>query len=230
YRDGITGAWTNVNVGSTNGQFAPGPQALFALDFQHIWVVTSGGYIYFSSDGGVTWTAQEEGVLVATDLYGIHGSGPNNLYAFGASDVILTSNDGGSSWSQATATGGGNIVHRGWVLSKNVAWVGDSGGNLYRTSDGGTTWTAFTSWTGSGTGEIRGIGFWNELIGFMLHDDATTTGYVFYTINGGYSWRRLSTDDNNGLNSLYVCSAIQAYAVGEPGDDGTGVILKASAA
>jgi len=230
YRDGTTGAWTRVNVGSTNNQVAQGPQALFAIDFYHIWLVTSGGYIYFSDDGGVTWVAQEEGVLTTQNLFGIHGSGTKNLYVVGASDVVLISNDGGQSWSTATATGGGNTNQRVFVLSKNVAWVGDNGGQIFRTADGGTTWTEFTNWTGTGTGEIKGIGFASDLVGFMLHNDATPTGYVFYTINGGATWRRLSTDANNGLNSLYVCSAILAYAVGEAGDDGTGVILKVAVA
>ena len=110
-----------------------------------------------------------------------------------------------------------------------MAWVGDNGGELYFTTDAGVTWTRRTGWTGDGTGEIKGIEFANDLVGYMLHDDATPSGTVLLTINGGYSWRALSTPTNAGLNSLYVCGPNLAYAVGEP-QGGTAVILKIAAA
>jgi len=228
YRDAQTGAWTSVNVGSTNGQYALGPQALFALDSQNIWLVVSGGYIYKSEDGGVTWTAQEQGIVTAQNLHGIHGADSDNLYAFGAADALLRTTDGGTSWTALTATGGGVINQRGFAISKDSAWIGDSGGSLYYTTDGGTTWTE-RAFTGSGAGQVRGVEFANDLVGFMLHDSAAPAGTVFYTIDGGYSWRSLSTPTNSGLNSLYVCGPNLAYAVGEA-DSGTAVILKISVA
>jgi hypothetical protein len=69
YSDDLGATWTAVNVGAVNGQFMAGPGALFAIDQYNIWAVTSGGYIYKSEDGGLTWTAQESGVLAAQTFY-----------------------------------------------------------------------------------------------------------------------------------------------------------------
>jgi photosystem II stability/assembly factor-like uncharacterized protein len=225
YRDGTTGAWTRVTVGSVNGQYALGPKALFALDKNHIWLAASGGYVYFSNDGGATWTAQTSGGTTAENLIGIRGSSTNDLYAVGENDAIIKTTDGGLSWILVTATGGGNNLRSLSVISKQVVWVVDSGGQMYYTIDGGTTWTE-RAFSDSGTGEGRDIEFANELVGFMLHNDATPNGRIFQTINGGQEWELLdTTPTNSGLNAIVVCGVNLAYAVGEP-QGGTAAVFK----
>ena len=229
YRDGQTGAWTVVTVGTVNGQYALGPQALFVLDSQHIWLVVNSGYIYFSDDGGVTWSTQSAGIVTAQNLHAVHGSDANNLFVTGATDTVLRTTDGGGAWTAMTATGGGGINQRLWVISKDKVWIGDSTGSLYYTTDGGTTWVERVGWTGANSGQIRGVAFANDLVGYMLHNTAAPVGTVFQTINGGYSWRALQTPTNSGLNALIVLDSNLAYAVGEA-QGGTGVILKISVA
>lgn len=227
FSDDNGATWTNVNVGSTNGQYALSGKSLFALDAEHVWLVTSGGYVYFSDDAGESWTTQHAGTLTAQNLHFIHGSDERNLLAGGAADAMLKSDDGGLSWTLLTATGSGDTITRGFVITKNKFWVGTNGGDLWYTLDGGTTWTQ-RAFSGDGVGTVTGIAFANRLVGFMLHNTAAPVGRIFYTINGGYNWELLTGGGTNaGLNDLLVLGPDLAYAVGEP-QGGTAVILRIS--
>lgn len=227
YSDDSGATWTLVNVGSTNGQYALTGKSLFALDAEHIWLVTTGGYVYFSEDAGVTWTTQHAGTLTAQNLFFIHGSDERNLLAGGAADAILKSTDGGLSWALLTATGSGDDITAGFVITKRKFWVGTDGGDLWYTTDGGVTW-AQRSFSGDGAGTVKGIGFANRLVGFMIHDTVAPVGRVFYTINGGWNWELLTGGGTNtGLNDLLVLGPDLAYAVGEP-SGGSAVVLRVS--
>lgn len=227
YSDDSGATWTLVNVGSTNGQYALSGRSLLALDAEHIWLVTSGGYIYFSDDAAETWTAQHSGTLTAQDLFFIHGSDERNLMAGGGADAILLSNDGGLSWSLATATGSGDDITRGFVITKKKLWIGTDGGDLWYSVDAGVSW-AQRAFSGDGAGVVTGIAFANRLVGFMVHNTAAPVGRVFYTINGGWNWELLAgVPTNIGFNDLLVLGPDLAYVVGEP-SGGTAMIVRVS--
>jgi photosystem II stability/assembly factor-like uncharacterized protein len=227
YSDDSGATWTLVDVGAVLGQyFVGGKDAIFALDYNHVWAVTSGGYIYFSSDGGATWTAQESAVLTTEDYQGVSFSDDSNGYAVANSDVIVRTLDGGDTWSAVSATGGGANILSVEVLSDSHAWVGDAAASLYFTKDGGTTWTERDIAGASDTGTITAIQFINELQGALLHNTAGPVGTLYYTNNGGYDWQAVVTPSNAGLNSLVICSSQLIYAVGEP-QGGTAFVLKA---
>jgi photosystem II stability/assembly factor-like uncharacterized protein len=224
YSDDGGATWTNVNVGSVNGQYFMGRDSIFVLDIYNIWAVTSGGYIYFSGDGGATWTAQESGVITAGDYYGISFANADDGFAVAAADIIARTVDGGATWSAVTATGGAGDLLTVKTISQLRAWVGDDEGDLYFTKDGGTTWTS-RSFSGSGSGEVRDIEFYNDYVGALIHNSATPVGSVHVTIDGGYTWQAITTPTNTGLNSIFICSPYLMYAVGEV-QGSTAVILK----
>lgn len=227
YSDDGGDTWTNVDVGTTDGQFFTGPDAIFALDMYHIWAVTSGGYIYFSEDGGATWVAQEEGVITAGDWNGVHFADEDFGFVIGDTDVIASSTDGGTNWAAVTATGPGDNLLSIRCLSEFRAWVGTDGGELYYTHDAGTTWNA-RAFSDSGAGTVPSIDFINPYVGAFVYNYlhlAVTYGRVYYTINGGYSWRQVTVPTNMGLNSIFVCEPYLMYAVGEI-QGTTPVILK----
>ena len=224
YRDGTVGPWTEVVVGAVVDQIALGPQALFALDMNHIWLVTSGGYVYFSSDGAVTWTALHEATVVLGNLYAIHGDG-DNMIACGVTDFAMTSTDGGESWIATALPGAGDDLISCALIDENLMWVGTDEANLYFTFDGGATWT-LRAFPGSGDGgDVPDFVFANELVGYMIHNNVSDVGTVLLTINGGYNWQALATPLNDRLNALAVPSMTLAYAVGEPNNN-TAVVLR----
>lgn len=233
YSDDEGATWIQVNVGSVNGQFANDSGALFALDQYHIWLVTNGGYIYFSDDGGITWTAQSSGTATTNTLRAIHFSDYLNGYAVGNTNTILKTNDGGITWAVVTGPTAKAAVN---IYTVNVrdslhVWLGyasatSTASNLYYTNDGGTVWNQRT-FGDSSAGSVDDIDFVDDYIAFLVHNTAAPVGTVYYTVNGGYSWQEISTPTNAGLNAIDALSPTLAFVAGEP-QGGTAVLLKVS--
>jgi len=224
YSDDLGATWTRVSIGgAAAGHGAVDSGALFSLDMYHIWLASAGGYIYFSEDGGVTWTAQESGSLTVNDYYAVWFADEKYGMAVGETDVVAFTSDGGENWEAGTATGSGaNLQCVTW--SQGFWWTGDASGNLYYSSDDGASWTENTRFTGTGTGDVADIQFWNALLGYMVHN-VGGAGEIFQTIDGGYTWKELDLPANSGLNAVEIADMNTIYAVGEA-NGGTGVILK----
>lgn len=227
YSDDNGATWTLVVLGATNGEFAERDQAIMALDENNIWVCTDQGNVYKSTDAGATFTAQGSALTASAggDLNACHFHNANIGISVGDGDLIIYTEDGGTNWTAATATGGGNNLLTCWAFNRYRWIVGDDAGNVYQTFDGGVTWTEMTAFTGTGTGSVSNMKFVNELDGFMVHTDGSTQGRVLRTINGGYSWVRVggSLAASAGLNAVHACDINHAFAVGD--DDGTSAII-----
>lgn len=227
----IGAAWTLANVGSTNGQFFFGPKSIFAYDYFNIWAVAGAGYIYKSSNGGQTWTAQESGVLTTEDFYTITAAPDSKrfLVAAGENNAIAKTKDGGVTWSSVT---GPSTQTTDEILTLDIItekfWViGYNDGLLFATYNGGVTWSGLTGFTGTGVGMVRAVKFLNPVQGYMLTNNASPVGAMHVTRDCGITWEALTTPTNAGLNSLAVIRADTVYAVGEP-QASTAMILKTS--
>lgn len=219
-------AWHTVNVGTVNGQFAPGPDSLFAYDPYNIWLVAGAGYIYYSDDAGLTWAAQDAGVATANDLYAIHFVTDRIGYAVGEADTILKTEDGGQSWTATTDNTGVSAILNTVHVLPNRVWVGSAAGQLWYSEDEGVTWLE-RAFTGSGAGSVKNVKFvkGSELFGFMAHNSAAPVGTIFATIDGGYSWDIVTTFTNTGINGINPVDLNTCFFAGEP-QSGTGVIGK----
>lgn len=217
YTDNGGATWTLASVGTTNGQFALGPDSLMALDFNHIWLVTSTGGIYFSDDGGASWVSQGSGVV--GNLWAIDMVNESTGYVVGASDVVLKTTNGSdgtnATWTATTATGGGDINQTVDALSRDMVWVGTSGGDAWRSDDGGDSW-GLRAFAGSGAGSVVDIEFENDLNGWLIHNTAAPVGTLLRTVNGGYNWETVSGGGTNlGFTSIFVCDVDTAFVGGE---------------
>ena len=118
---------------------------------------------------------------------------------------IVRTNDGGVSWYDVTPLGlnqaGYSIV--GDYLDLTNAWVQapdpnqfPNVGTIYRTSDGGLTWSSVASPFGSGE-----IAFIDQENGWMMADLSSGAGSnavsIFQSTDGGNSWARTYTNDPN---------------------------------
>lgn len=232
YSDDNGATWTLVDIGSTNGEAVVGPQALHVIDSEHMWACTDDGNVFFSSDGGVTWTDQAAlGASGANALHAITFENYSLGYAVGAADTVIKTVDGGTTWSAVTATGGGNINNTVQVFDSGQHVIaGDSGGDIYHSFDGATTWgTALAAglWPPAGAGSVKCIEFANEVTGYAIHDTAGPVGTIYETVDGGYSWRIITAPANIGVNSIIACNANLAYIAGEV-QGGTAYLAKVS--
>lgn len=225
YSDNNGVSWTLVSIGGASaGHGAVDSGALFALDQGHVWLASAEGYIYFSDDGGATWTAQTAGTLTLEDVTAVSFADENYGMAACLNDILLSTSDGGVTWAlTAAVTGTGDDIYC-ISPSGDFWWIGTSGGRMYYTRNQGATWTE-RSFSGAGTGSVVDIAWANELVGYAIYNTAAPIGSILVTINGGYSWKAITTPANNGLNALTIADTSTLYAVGEV-EGGTAVIIK----
>lgn len=218
YSDDSGATWTAVDVGSDNGEFVQYPHALFARDRNAIWLGTDQGVIYKSEDAAVSWTQVDDGTtLSAEGVNAIHFIDADVGFVVGDANTVARSLDGGASWSAITGPAGATVLNCVYCHDRNRVWVGTAAGTLYYSNNGGTSWSQ-RSITGSGVGQVKDVKFMNEYIGYLLKDVATPANggnTMQYTIDGGYTWVSMTTPDNDGLNSAWICDIGKVYAVGE---------------
>ena len=176
--------WTEVTTG-----FVPtnGPLDIISLTARHTWIVAENGYIYFTEDPTASVSVQSAGSVTTEDLNAIHGIDTENLVAVGANNAVVRTADGGTTWALITGPNPATILNTVWMHSPTEWLVGDAGGQLWYTRDGGVTWTEKT-FPGSGTGSVRDIKFATKAVGYMAHSTAALAGRILRTIDGGNSW------------------------------------------
>lgn len=220
YSDDGGATWTLVEIGSTNGETIVGPKGLFALDSQHLWLVTDQGNVFYSADGGESWTDQgADGVSGGNPLNAINFLDTDIGFAVGDSDTVIKTIDGGAHWTAATATGTGDDLLSLWVFSKYRVLVGTDGtaastSPLWMSFDGGATWEAKT-FTGYLTESVADMFFFNAMRGVIVTNTSAPVGSVHETIDGGHNWRELTIPSNSGLNAIAMCDMNKAMVVGE---------------
>jgi hypothetical protein len=227
-----TEVWTEVATGFVVGN---GPLAIYSAGPRHTWIVGENGYIYFATDPTAGVVVQDAGIVTAQDLNEVHAFDINHVVAVGALNAVVVTDNAGDTWNLVTGPNVGTALGVIWMTSEDLWWVGDAGGQLWYTLDGGATWTEKT-FAGSGAGVVRDLKFANDVVGYMSHDTATPSGRIFRTIDGGNTWY-LAPEDNTALpladtwNALAVCdegpdSPNTVYAGGLADDGLDGIITK----
>jgi len=112
-----------------------------------IWGSTgNNGGVYISEDGGDSWTYS---LKQDQWIFNVHAATDGTLYAGG--NNLWRSADHGRTWKQITQIKGRSVVgietdprnpKTIWISA--VTWDGSSNGDVYKSTDGGATWTDFT--------------------------------------------------------------------------------------
>lgn len=215
YSDDLGSTWTTATVGSVNADFVKNGHALFALDRYHIWLGTNGGRIYFSADGGVTWTLQENAAISATAITGVSFVDPNIGFACYTGGQVGKTTDGGTTWAAATVSGSAAALDID-AISAYAVWVVGSDGMFY-TTDAGVTWSKRNA------NAVAALDFLNESVGYAV--GSSISGSIWQTIDGGYDWSALTSMANQGFYDVVALKADLAYATGKA-SGGTGTIVK----
>jgi photosystem II stability/assembly factor-like uncharacterized protein len=223
--DGVTDPdFTQVTTG-----FVGGPRAIKSVG-RSAFIVGSNGYIYVTDDPTAGVDVLDAGSATADHLLAVDAISSTMAVAVGQnSSIVKTEN--GTSWSLITPpTGVGIHYNAVAVKSSTEFWIGTSGGELYATYDGGTTWTlqAFPS---SGTGSVLDVGFATDSVMFLAHQTAATKGRILRSYNGGQEWTILPESEgtipvSDRINSLGICKYDANLVVGGGlADNGTDGIL-----
>ena len=185
-------SWTALPTVTSASALAVNPQ-------QVLYAGTYGRKIYRSNDNGDNWELIYEDSTLSFTVRDFAFDGPNNIYGIVWNKGAIKSIDAGNTW---------NYVNNGLPLeyiititinSLNEIFVGKSlsggiGGGVYKSSDGGNSWTDYSS--GLIDSSVQSLAFNSE--GDLLA--GTTDGGVYIRDPFASSWISSST----GLESVNV--------------------------
>ena len=214
--DGVTDpTWTEVATGFVTGGE---PNAIDSFGGK-AFIVGDNGYVYVTEDATAGVEVLDAGVATVSVLNDVHALSENFLVAVGNDGAVIYS-ENGETFAVATAPVGVG-VHLNCVDVKNESewWVGTSGGRVYVTLDGGSTWTE-QAFPGSGSGVVYDIKHATESVMFLAHATSTPRGRILRSYDGGNSWVVLpertgaSMPLNDRINVLVVCPEDPNFVVG----------------
>ena len=216
-----------------------------AVDAQTAYVLSIGNgpasRIYKTTDAGKTWTQQFKNEDPKVFLDAMTFWDANNGIAFGDSVggqfYILTTADGGRSWSRvpqsalppalenegAFAASGTNIA----VFGKSHAWIGTGAAaksRVLRTSDRGRTWQiADTPLASAGSAGIFSIAFRDAKHGVIAGGDyrkeQEAVDNLAVTSDGGVTWTLVKGLSGFRSVAAYVPGTTTVVALGPSGGD-----------
>jgi photosystem II stability/assembly factor-like uncharacterized protein len=231
------GVWKTVNAGTTwtpvfdaQASYSIGSVAIDPSNPLTVWVGTGennsqrsvgfGDGVYKSTDGGRSWanvglkTSSHVGRILVhpsrTDVVYVSAIGP--LWSAGGERGVYKTTDGGKTWTQSLKpdnewTGAYELVFdpRNPDVMYATTWQrarrqwgfidGGPGSAIYKTSDGGTTWSKLTR--GLPTEELGKIGLAISPAApntvYAIVEAASRRGGFYRSLDGGQNWERMSS-------------------------------------
>lgn len=210
--------YKTTDGGATYTGIAAGTEPLYCVANSGTVLFAVGRYgtIQKSVDNGVTWNPMFLAITqkpmryikFISSLTGYTGGGSTT--AADSLGFILKTNDGGETWENV----GYNFkaqVYSFAMPSANVWYVGNSINQIYKTTDGGATFTKQTHPIVSTTTDFNDMSFVSVDTGYAV----SSGGKIIKTVNGGATWTDANTPfGTSGVWSLYTPTASKVIAVG----------------
>ncbi|MBP7477265.1 MAG: T9SS type A sorting domain-containing protein [Chitinophagales bacterium] len=117
--------------------------------------------------------------------------------AVGQSCGAAYSKDGGATWTSipnASLCGSnGPDFTEIDIIDSNIAFIGGESGQIFKTIDGGTSWTRITPplMNQAGT-DLFGLDFVDAQRGFIIQEKSNTNNIVYKTTDGGATWTTIT--------------------------------------
>lgn len=163
--------------------------------------------------------AESSSVVMNTSLFGMCFSDQNNGWLVGKAGTIVSTSDGGKTWSLQKSGQKLHLYDVSFCDARNGWTVGENG-LIIHTMDGGKTWEQQQSGI---TGNLRGV----QCIDASIAWAAGHQGSLLKTVDSGKTWVQQNTvqDMLKQLNRKFLPSlfcvrfndARNGYAVGHPG-------------
>ena len=178
-------------------------------DANNGWAVGESGMIAKTTDGGTTWSYKSLPMYTGNGLtsfrpilYQVQFLNATTGYTVGSNGAFLRTTDGGNSWTYLTGPLGplsstNKTINNLFFFDVNNGWlIGDapnaSQAFVYKTTDGGATWTAATNVPIINT-PFYGIDFITASTGYICGQ----SGKVIKTTDGGATWTDISLTTTN---------------------------------
>ena len=158
-----------------------------------VFVSSQGGWFLKSTDGGVTFNSITGSGCDWTSPIIMDANNHDVMYIGSAS--VEKSTDNGVSWNTLAGPFDGTCMYSLEISPSNSNYVyAATFGNIYRTTNGGTSWTNITGTLPVSNAAISGIAIngsnpdavWVTFSGFSAADK------IYYTSDGGSTWANVS--------------------------------------
>ncbi|MGZ4117805.1 MAG: VPS10 domain-containing protein, partial [Bacteroidia bacterium] len=221
FSSGIIFQGTNTAVGDTNSWVLANMEG---IDANTAWVSAykkssqNMGGIFRTTNGGTNWinmtapgmftnTASFADVITfVTPSVGVAIGDPNGT---GNEFEIWRTIDGGNSWTKIpganipnpSSTNEFGLVNVYCKQGTSNIWFGTNAGRIYRSTDGGLTWSVAT--VAASTTGINDIAFTDPNNGVAYAFTSGSTFEMYNTTDGGATWTQIVTPSPNvGMNDL----------------------------
>lgn len=199
--------YASTNSGNTWSPLATSPPDVQLLrinpkNSQNLIVSAGADAIYYSTDGGTSWTLGANNPSFAIEDLAIDPVTPTNLYVSTVASGLFESTDGGQTITESDA-GLHAVPELNQLLmgSDGAIYVSSGLSGVFKSTDQGVDWSSVNNGIVSTGGEIN---VYALLEG--PHTPTTlyagTVGGLFKTIDGGTNWTLL----NNGITDPYTFS------------------------
>lgn len=177
-----------------------------------------GSQIGKTSDRGMNWHPTTEQSSIEY-LFDIEFPSADVGYAIGGKNSyvdFLKTSDGGAHWSQPmNEVLDDSYLTASFFLNKDTGYVADGNGKLFKTTNGGVTWSNLLT---SETFIATSIFFRNAAIGYVIAFETkeSKSGYtVKSTTNGGIFWETVALAGTNYYTHIVFPSHDTGYLIGE---------------
>ncbi len=171
------------------------------------WAVGTSGIIVTSTDFGANWIEQKSGI--ATQLNSVYAFSDSNAIAVGVNGKIIITSDGGQTWNLQNTIISGTIRTVHFSDSSFGCLAGgdfDNSGFIYKTTDGGTTWSSvFSGWT-----LFTAI----QVVSHSTIKAVGISGMMYSSSDGGGTWNSVFTETGHWLYTLHFFNDNNGFIVG----------------
>ena len=168
--------WSTVDIGTTENL-----RSIYFVNEEVGYLGMDRGIIYQTVDGGETWVDMQANLQSAGSVSNIHFVNEDLGFVAGF-NYMQVSYDGGENWFYVDgfepAPGVLFQIQEIQFLNDSVGYICGDVGLMYKTTDGGETWTEQETGT---TESLQDLKFINEDVGFACGFEAT----VIYTLGWG---------------------------------------------
>lgn len=191
---GDTWSFVTMDNGAT-GEVATTPNFLYARTARDVWFVLGNGYVYHSTNGGLSWVDESNDGLIAETLTSVYAYDEDRIVVAGEDGTLFLSTNGGRTWDNLIdeLNKAGIRVNHAVIPPErwNEIYVALNDGRIFHTYNEGATvagWAEMT-FSGSGIGSVDKLKFFGVYAGeqlWFMQTNATNQSRILRDLSGGY--------------------------------------------
>ena len=168
--------------------------------------LSGNGVIITTIDGGTTWSA---GPAQPERLVDVYFADANTGWTVGRNDFVLRTSDGGTNWTDISASTGDHLNGVFFTTTTNGYVVGKAG-IIISSVDAGTNWTNLSSGTNE---DLNAVSFVNDSTGWVVGK----AGVILFTNDWGINWNTQTSGTAEDLTDVTFVNDTTGWAVGTAG-------------